>query len=77
MIAPEIDLANTLFPYFSNFQSNQPESFTTQQMNIKIDMPRGWSMSSSPNISRKLSAHSNTSSMVYADRIQALANNPT
>jgi len=46
-------------------------------MNIEIDMPRGWSMSSSPNISRKLSAHSNTSSMVYADRIQALANNPT
>ena len=44
-------------------------------MDIEIDMPRDWSMSSSPNISTELSAHSNAYFMAYADRIQVLANN--
>jgi len=76
MIASERDLANTLFSFFSNPQSYQLESFTNQQMNIEINMPRGQSMSSSPNNSRELSIHSNVSSMAYADRIQPLVNNP-
>ena len=46
MVASERDLANTLFFFFSNPQSYQLESFTNQQMNIEINMPRGQSMSS-------------------------------
>jgi len=64
-------LVNTLFSYCFN---PQQESFSTQQMNVEINMPRGQSMSSSPNYSRESSTHSNASSMAYADRIQALAN---
>jgi len=77
IVVLERDLVNILFSYFSNSQSNQPEFFTTQQMSIEIDMFRGQSMSSSPNISRESSTYSNTSSIVYADRIQALVNNTT
>ena len=76
MVAPKRDLVNTPFPYFSNSQRNQLESFTTQQMDIEINTSRGQLMSSSPNISRESSAYSNASSMAYANRIQALANNP-
>jgi len=75
MVAFKRDLVNTLFSFFSNSQSYQLESFTIQQMNIEIDMPRGQSMSSSPNNSRESSIHSNVSSMAYVDRIQALVNN--
>ena len=77
IVVLERDLVNTLFSYFSNSQSNQPESFTTQQMDIEINMFRGQSISSDSNIFRKSSAHSNTFSIVCADRIQVLANNPT
>ena len=77
MVVPERDLVNILFPYFSNFQSNQPESSTTQQIDIEIDIPRSQLMSSSSIISRESSVHSNNSSMAYTDRIQVLANNYT
>jgi len=77
MVVPERDLVNILFPYFSNFQSNQPEFSTTQQIDIEINMPRSQLMSSSSIISKELSVYSNTSSMVYTDRIQVLANNYT
>ena len=46
-------------------------------MDIKIDIPKGWLISSSTNSFRKAFVHSNVSSMAYADWIQALANNST
>jgi len=71
MIVPKRDLVNTLFPYCLN---PQQESFSTQQINVEINMPRGQSMSSSPNCSRESSTHSNASFMAYADKIQVLDN---
>ena len=68
---------NILFPYFSNFQSNQPESFTTQQIDIEINILRSQLMSFSSIISRESSVYSNNFSMAYTDRIQVLANNYT
>jgi len=60
-----------VIPYCFN---PQQESFSTQQMDVDFNMPRGQSVSSSPNCSRESSTHSNAFSMAYADRIQALAN---
>ena len=76
MVASKRDLANTSLPFFSNPESYWLESFTNQQMNIEINIPRGQSMSSSLNNSRKSSIQSNVSFMAYADRIKALVNNP-
>ena len=69
---------NTLFPFILNPQSSIQEStnILNQQINIEIDTPRGQSMSFSTNSSRESLTHSNTSSMAYADRIQASANSP-
>ena len=77
IIILERDLVNILFPYFSNFQSNQPESFTTQQIDIEINILRSQLMSFSSIISRESSVYSNNFSMAYTDRIQVLANNYT
>jgi len=46
-------------------------------MDIEIDTPRGWSMSSSTNSSRETSVHSDIFFMMYVDCIQGLADNPT
>ena len=78
MVVPIRESVNTLFPFILNSQSSIQEStnILNQQMDIEIDTPRGQSMSSSTNSSRESLTHSNTSPMVYADRIQALANSP-
>jgi len=46
-------------------------------MDIEINMLRGQSSSLSSNSSRKYLIYSNTLFMAYADRVQALANNPS
>ena len=79
MVAPNRELANTLFPFIINPQSSLQETPNTsnQQMDIEVDIPRGRSMLANSNNSRELLIHSNASSMAYADRVQALANCPT
>jgi len=46
-------------------------------MGMKIDTPRGYSMFTSTNSSRASLIHSNIFSVVYAECVQALTNNPT
>jgi len=75
MVIPIRELVNIVFPFTLNFQSNQTESYTTQLIDIEIDTLRDQSTSFSPNSFRKMLVHSNTSSIVYVDKIQALANN--
>jgi len=45
--------------------------------NIEVDTPRGQFVTSSSNSSRTLSVHSDVFFTVYAEHVQALANNPT
>jgi len=79
MVAPNRELANTLFPFIINPQSSLQEmtNANNQQMDIEVNSPRGQSMLANSNSSRESSIHSNTLSMVYADRVQVLANCPT
>jgi len=77
MVAPEGSSANTLFPFDLNPCNIPQEPSIGIPMNMEVDTPRGWSSSSNTNSSRETSVLSNASSMVCADHIQTLANNPT
>jgi len=76
MVAPNRELANTIFLFILNPQSNLQESSSirNQQMDIRINSPGGQLMLSSPNNSRESSILSNVSSVAYADRVQTLNN---
>ena len=74
---PKRKLANTSFPISSNSLNIHLILFSTQFMDIEINMLRGQSSSLSSNSSRKYLIYSNTLFMAYADRVQALANNPS
>ena len=77
MVAPKGSSANTLFPFDLNPCNIPQEPSIGIPMNMEVDTPRGRSSSSNTNSSRETSVLSNASSMVYADHIQTLANNPT
>lgn len=77
MVAPNRDLANTYFPFDFSLLCNPQALCSNMAVDMDIDMPRGWSVNSSANSSRASSIHLNTSSIAYAERVQALNNNPT
>ena len=77
MVAPNRDLANTLFPFIIDIPNNLSISSIIIPIDIKIDILRGKLISNSPNSSREYSTHSNILSIAYIDRVQALANSPT
>ena len=76
IVVPNRKLANTIFPFILNLQSNLQElsNIRNQQIDIKINFSRGWLMSFSLNNSRKLFILSNISSVAYTNRVQALNN---
>jgi len=77
MVALNRELADILFLFTTNIQNNSITLSTTVPMDIEVDMSRGKSFVTSSNNSRESSTHSNMLFIVYADRIQALANIPT
>jgi len=77
MVAPERDLANTLFPFTISPTNSLQHHFATTLMDINIDTPRGQSTGHKSNNSRELLVLSNASSVAYVDRIQVMANCPT
>jgi len=77
MVVPNRDLANTLFPFIIDIPNNLSIPSIIIPIDIEIDILRGRLISNSPNSSRESSTHSNMLSMVYIDRVQALANSPT
>jgi len=74
MVAPIRESANKLHPTISKTQNNLQELSKQYAMDIKTDLPRGCSVSLSPNSSREVSVISAGSSMDYAECIQAQAN---
>jgi len=75
MVAPIRKLANTLILSLSNLQSTQLTLSIPQQMNIEINKTKSMSKMFSLNSSRESSVHSDTSSIDYVERVQAMANN--
>ena len=74
MVAPERDLANTLFPFTINPTNSLQDHSATTLMDIDIDTPRGWSIGHKSNSSKESLVLSNASSVTYVDCIQAVAN---
>ena len=77
MVAPKRISANTLFPFDLNPHNIPQESSIDIPMDMEVNTPRDWSLSSKTNSSREILVLSNVSSMTFVDRVQALANNPT
>ena len=69
MVAPERDLANTLFPFTINPTNSLQDHSATTLMDINIDTPRGQSTGHKSNNSRESSVLSNASSVAYVDCI--------
>jgi len=71
MVVSKREVVNTSFLFTLNSQSSIQEStnILNQQINIEIDTPRGWPMSSSTNSFRELSTNSNAFSITYAYKI--------
>ncbi len=71
MVVLKKELVNTLFLFTLNSQSSIQEStnILNQQIDIEIDPPRGWLMSSSTNSFRELLTNSNAFSIAYTYKI--------
>jgi len=76
IVAHERLLANILVSFSLNTSTNLQELSVEMTNNIEDDTPRGQSISPSSNSFRLASVHSNTSSKVYVEYIQALNNSP-
>ena len=67
MVVPIRELVNVLFPIHINLQSIYP----LPTMNIKMNNTRDYPIASSPNLFGESFFFSKSSSMEYAERIQA------
>jgi len=78
MVVPNRELVNTLFFFILNSQNGLQgqTNIRSYQINIEVDIPRGWLIISNPNRSRESSIDLNALSMAYTNRIQVLANYP-
>jgi len=76
MVAPNRELANTLFPFDTSTLFN-PMVQNNINMDMDIDTPRGRSAIPSANNSRELLAHSSVSSIPYVERMETQSNNPS
>ena len=76
MVAPNREIVNNNSFSFKSAMSHSKESNNTSE-DINMDKPRGRSISSSPNLSRKSSTHSVLSSIPYVDRMEAQSNDPS
>ena len=76
MVAPNRELANTLFPFDASTLFN-PMVQNNINMDMDINTPRGRSAIPSANNSRELLAHSSVSSIPYVKRMEAQSNNPS
>ena len=77
MVAPNRELANTLFPLNYSLPSNPQDLQNNIAIDMNINALRGQASNSSTNSSRATSVHSSMSSTDYAERVQALNNNLT
>ena len=73
MVAPNRELANTLFPFDTSTLFN-PMVQNNINMDMDIDTPRG---RSAIHNSRELLAHSSVSSIPYVERMETQSNNPS
>jgi len=69
MVAPNRELANTLFSESSNTLTT-PTTYYNNNMNMEVDTPRGRSV-----VLRESLAHSSISSIPYIERMEAESNN--
>ena len=69
IVVSERDLANTLFPFNKNLQSNLQEYSIDALMNIEANTSRDQSTCSNTNRFRKALVYSDVFSMVYVDHI--------
>jgi len=76
IVAPNRELADTLFPFDISILSN-PMTNNNMNMNIDMNNPRGRTVNASANSSRKSSTHSSVSSISYIERMEAQNNNPS
>ena len=74
MVAPNRELANTLFPTSSNTLTT-PITYYNNSMDIEVDTLRERLAISSINIFRGISAHSSVSFILYVKRIEVQNNN--
>ena len=70
MVVSNRELVNTLFSTSFNTLIT-PITCYNNNIDIEVDILRGMSVSSSVNISRKMSAHSSISSISYIERMEA------
>ena len=75
MVAPIRELVNTLYPSTSKPQNNQLYLSKYYLIDIEIDLPREQFFSFSTNSLRGTSVNSTTSSIVYAEQMQAKSRN--
>ena len=75
MVVPNRESVNTLFSFNFSLLSDPQVHYSNMAIDMEVDTPRGRSINSSTNNSRALSVYSNTSSIAYTERIQALNNN--
>jgi len=73
MVVSKRDLANTYFPLNLSLLSNPP-AYNNINIDIEINIPKGWSNISSTKNSRKLLVNSSTLSVLYAERMLAFNN---
>ena len=75
MVAPNREIANKyIFSSQSAVSTSMKDNTTLEDVNM--DEPRGRSTSSSPNASREPLAHSDLSSVLYVDRMEAQSEDP-
>ena len=74
MVVSKRILANTLFSFDINININSQEPFIGMAINMEVDTLKGWSVSSS---SRATLVHSNVSSIICVEHVQALTNDLT
>ena len=76
MVAPNREIANINYSFYNSAMSHSIEVCAISE-DVNVDVPRGRSISSSPNSSRELLAHSDLSSVPYVDRMEARNDYPS